>query len=221
MRLVFLAFLQRAFGGVEVGARGEALHRLARQVAVGHGVADYRHAAASRLEQAGEVARRLRLAAAGAYRRDGNDRHAGLDLRAGGSEQDEVGARRQRPGGEMHDLRVRYVAVGEDHCVNAVLVAEKVEIRFVADGDALGVARPGQFRRIAAVGDAGDLRRGEGHHLDGGIVAVDQVEVVEVAPCRAEDEDASTHAYLRNSRSALRKAIFSATSFGSSASQSR
>jgi hypothetical protein len=53
------------------------------------------------------------------------------------------------------------------------LAAQRLQLAFVEDGDAIRVARPGQFRRIAAPGDAGDLRRGEGHHLDRRVVAVD------------------------------------------------
>ena len=183
--------------GVEVGQPMELLHPLARQVAVGHGVARHRDAQATVAQHAGEVARRLRLAAAGAHRRDGDHRHAGLDLRARRAEQGEVGARRQRLRGEVHDLGVRHVAVGEHHLVDAPFAAERLQLGFIENGNALGVARSGQLRRVAAPGDAGDLRCGEGHHLERRIVAVDEVEVVEIAPGGAEDQDAAAHAYFR------------------------
>ena len=72
--LVFLALLDGAIGGVEIGAGGEALHPLAQQIAIGHGMADHGHRAAAGAEMAREMARGLRLAAAGAHRRHGDHR---------------------------------------------------------------------------------------------------------------------------------------------------
>jgi len=48
----------------------------------------------------------------------------------------------------------------------------------------------GERRGIVSAGDAGNLRRGEGDDAYSRIIAVDDIEVVEVAACGAEDEDA-------------------------------
>jgi len=58
------------------------------------------------------------------------------------------------------------------------------------DGDALRIARAGERRRITAAGDAGNLRGRERDDLVRRIVAIDDVEIVEIAPGRAEDHDA-------------------------------
>ena len=47
MRLVFLALFDGAAGGVEIGERGEALHALAQQIAVGHRVPQHGDPAAA------------------------------------------------------------------------------------------------------------------------------------------------------------------------------
>ena len=57
------------------------------------------------------------------------------------------------------------------------------------DRDARRIEGTGELGRVAAVGDARDLRRGEGDDLDVGIVSVDDVEVMEVAPRGAHDDD--------------------------------
>jgi hypothetical protein len=80
------------------------------------------------------------------------------------------------------------VAVGEHHFVHAVLPTDRLELGLVDDGDALGIERTGQGRGVAAVGDTGDLGRGEGHHLGGGIVPIRDVEVVEVAAGGPHDD---------------------------------
>ena len=64
------------------------------------------------------------------------------------------------------------------------------EFGFRKDGDAKRVVRPGEFGRVEPAFDVGDLRGGEGDDFDLRVVPVDEVEVVEVASGRAQDEDA-------------------------------
>ena len=85
----------------------------------------------------------------------------------------------QRPG-------VRAMGVHPD----GEVVDQVGELRLRADGNAAGVARAGQLGRVPTVVDAGDLGGGERHHLDVGVVAVHDVEVMEVAPTGAHDDDA-------------------------------
>jgi hypothetical protein len=188
--LVLLALLDRRPVEREVLVRREALDPLALEVAVGHRVAHDHDAQAPLLEEDRDPAGRLALACAGARRADRDDRTPAGQHRPARAEQDEV-----RAGGEgtrrgVHDVLVADVAVGEHHGVGALVADHPLELLLGDDGDAGRVARAGQRRRVVTVGDPGDLRRGERHHPDRGVVAVDGVEIVEVAACRTHDHDA-------------------------------
>ena len=92
MRLVFLALLNGAAVRVQIGIRGETLHALLDQIAVGHRVAHGHDLLAHPLEQARDVARGLRLAAAGAHRANSDDRLARPEHGRLGADQPKVGA---------------------------------------------------------------------------------------------------------------------------------
>ena len=94
----------------------------------------------------------------------------------------------------MHHLLVRHVAVGEDDLVEP-RPADVFEPRLVDDWNAVGIERASQGRRIAAPADAGDLGRREGDHFERRVVAIDHVEIVEVAARGAENDDASPCAF--------------------------
>ncbi len=102
----------------------------------------------------------------------------------------------------MHHLLMREVAIGEDDLVDPPVAAERLEPGLVEDRNAVGIERSGERRRIAAADDARDLGGGERHHLRAGIAAIDDIEVVEIAPRRAEDQDppAGGGARLRGNR---------------------
>jgi hypothetical protein len=87
----------------------------------------------------------------------------------------------------MHHLLVRHIAVGEDDFVDVFPLDQVLDLGLGQDGDAIRVERTGQLGRIAAPGDVGDLRRGEGHHLAGRIAPEHPVEVVEVPTGSAQD----------------------------------
>ena len=114
--------------------------------------------------------------------------------RAPRAEQHEVGAGGQGAGGQMHHGGMRDVAVGEHDLVHLLPPADGLEVGLVLDRDPVGIARAGQGGRVATVAGAGDLGPGEGDDVGGGVVAVDHVEVVEVAPRRSQDENARVHA---------------------------
>jgi hypothetical protein len=86
---------------------------------------------------------------------------------------------------------VRHVRVGEDDLVDVVALDQLLELGLGTDRDAVGVELPGQLRRVDAALDVRDLRRGERDHLELVTAAVDEVEVVEVAPGGSRDEHAS------------------------------
>jgi hypothetical protein len=82
------------------------------------------------------------------------------------------------------------LAVGEDDEVDGHLADELLQLGLGDDRDAGGIRRAGELGRVAPTGDARDLGGGEGHDLDGRVVTVDDVEVMEVATRRAHDHDA-------------------------------
>ena len=137
----------------------------------------------------GHLAGGLALARAGPDGADGDDGLAALDHRVAGAEEDEVGAGGQDLGGLVHDVLVGDVAVGEMDVVDLVGGDELVELGLGVDRDALGIELAGQGRGILAAFDVRDLGGGEGDDLVVGIVAEEGVEVVEVAPGGAHDDD--------------------------------
>ncbi len=74
VRLVLLALLDRAVGGLEILVAREALRHLFREIAVRHGVAEHGHAVAARAKDLRHAAARLALAGAGAHGADGDAR---------------------------------------------------------------------------------------------------------------------------------------------------
>jgi hypothetical protein len=82
-----------------------------------------------------------------------------------------------------------HVAVGEDHVMDALPPAKRLQFRLVHDRDALRIEASGEGRGIPAPADARDLGGGEGDDLDGRIVPVGDIEVVKVAPGRPQDHD--------------------------------
>ena len=89
--------------------------------------------------------------------------------------------RRRRGGRPVHHVLVGDVGIGEDDLVDLLVVDEIAELLLGVDRDPVRIAPPGERRQVGPTGDAGDLGRGEGDDLDLGIVAVNDIEVVEVA----------------------------------------
>jgi hypothetical protein len=89
----------------------------------------------------------------------------------------------------VHDVLVTDVAVGEDNLVDAQPPDEVLPLVLGVDGDAGGVQAARELGRIAATGNVGDLCGSEGDNLVLRVISVDQVEVVEVAASRAENQD--------------------------------
>jgi hypothetical protein len=146
----------------EVRGVGKALHDLAPEVAVGHGVAHRDHGQPPAAQDFADLARGLGLAAARAHGADRDHRALGAQHGVLGADEQEIRAERLDQGGLVHQLHVGHVGVGEDHQVGRVRADERGQLGFGPDGDALGVARPGQLRRVDASADAADLGRGEG-----------------------------------------------------------
>ncbi len=192
MRLVFLPLLDGALGGIEIGQRREALHALFDEISVGHGMPKHGDAPAGLAESTRRPARDRRLPATRPHGGDGEHGERRPQHRAPRPEEREIGARGECARAKVHHLLMRDVAVGEDDLLDLPITAEGVQLRLVDDRNALGIKHAGELRRIAAAADAGNLRSGERDHLPRRVVAVDDVEVVEVAAGGAEDDDAPT-----------------------------
>jgi len=110
-----------------------------------------------------------------------------------------VGAGGVDDGPEAEDVGVGDVAVREDDLLHLPIADDGLEVRLGEDRDALGIEPAGERRGVLAAVDVRDLRGRESHDVVGGVVAVDDVEVVEVAPCGAHDDGADgAHDTSRN-----------------------
>jgi hypothetical protein len=189
MGLVLLALFDRRLEPIEIAVGSVALDTLGGEVAVRHGVADDDRCDAPIGEEGGNVSGRLALARPRSRRADRDDRTAAPEHRPIGAQEREVRPRRERSRRRVHHGLVAHVAVGEHHRIDVVVADDLLELLLGQDGNPGGVQRACQFRRISAIGNARNLGRGEGNDLDVRIVAVDDVEVVEVAPSGAHDRD--------------------------------
>jgi hypothetical protein len=95
-------------------------HGLLCGIAIGLQVPHQADAQAMRPEMRGEVARGLRLAAAGAGGADRDDRPPGGQCGPARPGQHEIGAARERDRAKPHHMRPGHVAVGEDDGVHAL-----------------------------------------------------------------------------------------------------
>ena len=131
----------------------------------------------------------LALSATGARGADGDDRLDAFDHRAAGSYEFEIGAHGVDEAGSVHHVFVSDVAVGKDHFIHTVLDDDVAKIFLGQDGNTLGVKIAGQHGRVFAAVNIGNLSSGESDDFDFLVVAIEDVEVMEVAARRAHDDD--------------------------------
>jgi len=193
MGLVLLALFDRDVVGREVLVGREALDRLPGEVAVRHRMAHHHDPLAEVAKDGGHAAAGLALPRARPGGADRHHRHATAEGRMAGSEQEIVGARGERAGGEVHDVLVGDVAVAEDHDVHRELVNQPLEVRLGEDRDPPRIPRAREHRRIHPIRDVRDLGGRERDHLVGGVVAEERVEIVKVPTCCPEDQRPLRH----------------------------
>jgi hypothetical protein len=191
VRLVLLALLDGRVVAIEVRHLGVALHALGGQVPVRHRMPDGHDAPPGVLDGLRDRPGRLGLPDARAHGRHGHDGNGRVEHRRIRSQQHEVGARRQRPAGRVHHVLVRDVGVCEDDVGDVQPANELGHLGLEVDRDPVRVTRSRKHGRVDAVVDERNLRRREPHDLGAGIVAIDHVEVVEVATRGSHDEDAA------------------------------
>jgi hypothetical protein len=125
--LVLLALLDRALPGIEIATSREALNALLRQVTVGHRVSQHSRLESAATQPPRDPPGRLGLSAARAHRGNGDHGLARAQHRALGSQHPEIGPTGQRPRGQVHHVCVGEIAVGEDHLVHGLTLAQLFE----------------------------------------------------------------------------------------------
>jgi hypothetical protein len=90
----------------------------------------------------------------------------------------------------VHHRFVGNVAVGEYGFIGLQVPALRGKVGFLEDRDAVRIQRSGQGRRVAAPGDARNLRRRKGHDIVCLVLPEHDIEVMEVTSRGAHDDDA-------------------------------
>src|SRR5581483_2817583 len=189
VRLVLFALFDGALMALQILEAGKALDGLDGEVAVRHGMTDGNRLPAETVKFGSDEARDGTLAAAGTHGANGNRGNIGAQLRVLGAEQPEVGAGSDGAGGQMHEGQIRNIAVRKDNSVNGFVADQTLHFLLFEDRNAFWIQRASQLRRIAPVGDIGNLSGGKGDDLNLGIVAKYNIEIVEVASCGSNDGD--------------------------------
>ena len=177
----------------EVIDASETLDDLLVQIGiVRHGVTHGDHSEAHSNEVFDDLTGGLRLTAAGTGGADGDDGLFGFHHGVLRAHEPEVGAGGVHDGADAHDVCIRLVAVGEHAVVNVEFLDQFGQFGLGIDADALRIEiLAGEFLRIHAVVNAGDLLGGEGHHVVVLVVTEKGVEVVEVTTSSTDDDHIS------------------------------
>ncbi len=180
----------------QVIVAGEALHGLAPQVAVRHGVPDRDRPLAELPQDIGDAPRNLALAAAGPDGGDRDDRLFGREHRCVDVEGREPGPEFLDESPALIDVVETDVRVSEYDLADVLLRQERAQFLLGDDRYAVRVGCSGQFGGVAPVFDMRDLCRREGNNLDLRIVPVTAIEHVEVATRGPHDNQPTLHGRL-------------------------
>ncbi len=189
MGLVFFPLLDGAVRLPKVLQRSKPLDRLLRQVAVWHGMTDHGDPHAGLSKPPRRRARERTFPRPRPHGADGDHRFGGAQHRRVWSQQIEVRPGRERPRGQVHDLLVRDVAVGEDDVIDRMGVDDRFQLSFRDDGNAVRIQGPRYLRGVPPSGDIGNLGGGKGDHAAARVIAIDHVEIMEIAAGRTHDHD--------------------------------
>src|ERR1039458_8770811 len=89
----------------------------------------------------------------------------------------------------MHQVLVGNIAVGKHDRINLVFGNQLFHILFLEDRDAFRIQASCRFGRITAAGNVRNLGGGECDYVLVGIVAEQDIEVVEVPACGAKNQN--------------------------------
>ena len=124
VRLVLLAFLDRAVGSIEIPRRRKALYRLALEIAIRHRMAQHGRSKSDRSQAARQPARDLALTDTGADGTHADHRQPRRDHCAVRAEQGEICPGSKRDRSFVHDEGMLYIAVGENDLVDRKLATD-------------------------------------------------------------------------------------------------
>ena len=201
MGFVLFHLLDGAVLVFEVIDASEALDDLLVQIGiVRHGVTHGDHSEAHSDEVFDDLTGSLGLTATGTGSADSDDGLFGFHHGVVRAHEPEVGAGGVHDGADAHDVCVGLVAVCEHAVVHVKFLDQFGQLGFRIDLDAVGIEiLTGQFLRIHAVVDTGDLLSGESHHVVVFVVTEKGVEIVEVSSSSTNDNHISnffSHKFL-------------------------
>jgi hypothetical protein len=107
------------------------------------------------------------------------------------AKQSKVGSGGERPRSNMHHVLVGDVAIGENDLIDGMSAAQFFELRLFDDRNAFRIKPTGKRRWITPIIDTDDLSRSEGDDFNGRIVAVDDIEIMEISSRSTHDDYAS------------------------------
>jgi hypothetical protein len=93
----------------------------------------------------------------------------------------------------MHDVLVRDVAIRENHLLDLMGFDQGLKLFFRMDGNSFGVEAPRKNGRVFSSLDIRDLSRGESDDPAIGIIAKNDIEIVEVSTRGSHDEHFQRH----------------------------
>src|SRR5271167_2165314 len=129
------------------------------------------------------------FAASGSHSANGNNGHGRIELSVFGSQEPEISIGSHRARAEMHEVLVRNVTVGKHYCVDLVFRDQVLQIFFFEDRYALRIQASGKLRRVTAAGYVGNLSGCECYDVIIGIIAKQNVEIMEIPTCRAKNQN--------------------------------
>src|SRR5690349_1107119 len=171
MGFVFFPLFDRAFVEFEIFDGGKALDGLGRKISVWHRVPNNDGLPALAAKFFSHKARDWAFAATGPNSTDGNDWNSRFDLSTIRTKEPKVSSGSHRTRREMHQRRMRNIAIGKDNNIHAAIVNERLHVLFIRDENSLRIARSGEFRGIAASRNVWDLSGSKCYDVEIGIIA--------------------------------------------------
>ncbi len=185
---VFLPFFKGAAVLFKIAVSGKTLHRLGRQISIGHGMTDRHDLLANFMEYSADLAGGLGFSAPRPDRAYADHRFFGFQHGVGGADENEIGAFTHGKGGLVHHLHMGNITVGKGHQIRPMFFNEPGKPVFREDGDPVRIAFSRKFRGINTIFYGGDLGCRKGNHAVSGIVPEVDIEIVKIPPRGPHDD---------------------------------
>ena len=135
MRLVLLPLFNGDIVAIQVAVAGETLHALRYQVSIRHGMTNDDWFLPQLLESVGDEARRLALARPRSNGTDGDDRATTIEHHVVGPEKGKSGSSGDTAAGQVHDMLMRDIGIGEDAGIYTLFADDRLELILVMNRD--------------------------------------------------------------------------------------